>query len=43
MDNSTIVILASNRKECNTKNFVVDSYGTLTATLIYLLNYTITS
>ena len=42
MDNSTIIILASNRKEGNTKRFVVDTYGTLTATLIDLLDYTIT-
>ena len=42
MDNSTIIILASNRKEGNTKKFVVDTYGTLTATLTDLLDYTIT-
>jgi len=42
MDNSTVIILASNRKEGNTKNFVTDTYGTLTATYIDLLDYTIT-
>jgi multimeric flavodoxin WrbA len=41
MDNSTIIILASSRKEGNTKKFVVDTYGTLTPTLIDLLDYTI--
>lgn len=42
MDNSTIVILASNRKKGNTKKFVTDTYGTLTPTLIDLLDYTVT-
>jgi len=42
MDNSTLIILASSRKNGNTKQFVTDTYGTLTSTVIDLLNYTIT-
>jgi multimeric flavodoxin WrbA len=41
MDNSTIIILASNRKNGNTKKFVTDTYGTLTPTLVDLLDYTV--
>jgi len=42
MDNSTIIILASSRKNGNTKQFVTDTYGTLTTTVLDLLDYTIT-
>lgn len=43
MDNSTIIILGSNRKQGNTQNFVTDTYGVITPTVIDLLDYTITS
>jgi len=42
MDNSTIIILASNRKNGNTQKFVADTYGVITPTVIDLLDYTIT-
>ena len=41
MDNSTIVILGSNRKQGNTQNFVTETYGVITLTIIDLLDYTI--
>ncbi|CAM3982520.1 flavodoxin family protein [Mucilaginibacter galii] len=42
MDNSTIIILASSRKNGNTKQFVTDTYGVITPTITDLLDYTIT-
>jgi len=41
MDNSTLIILASSRKNGNTRQFVTDTYGTITPTVIDLLDYTI--
>jgi len=42
MDNSTIIILASSRKNGNTQQFVTDTYGVITPTITDLLDYTIT-
>lgn len=41
MDNSTVIILGSNRKNGNTQKFVTDTYGTITPTVIDLLNHTV--
>jgi multimeric flavodoxin WrbA len=42
MDNSTVIILGSNRKQGNTQKFVTDTYGIITPKVIDLLDYTIT-
>lgn len=40
MDNSSVIILASNRIKRNTKKFVTDTYGTITSTMVDVLDYT---
>jgi multimeric flavodoxin WrbA len=40
MDNSSVIILASNRIKRNTKKFVTDTYGAIISTVVDVLDYT---